>query len=129
MNPPHGYDQGDRPAAGSAGRDGRVDVEIGDGGMTVRVDLYPSEGDGRPLTTDLVREALKSRNIVHGIDRDLLKKAVRAAEQEKAAKVGVVIARGTDPGEGRDGDIELLFSESESALESRRIDARDTMIE
>jgi uncharacterized protein (DUF342 family) len=129
MNPPNRYDHADRSATGSAGRDGRVDVEVGDGGMTARVDVYPSEGDGRPLTTDLVREALKSRNIVYGIDRDLLRKVVRAAEKEKAAQVGVVIARGTGPEEGRDGEIEFLFSESESAIENHRDYKKDTMIE
>lgn len=127
---PHNPDtRRSRAEEGPSGRDGRVEIEIGDGGMTATVDLYPSEGSGRPLTTDLVRDALKKNNIVYGIDRDLLRKVVRAAEKEKSVKVGVVVARGTSPEEGRDGGIEFLFSENESALENRRIAPQDMMIE
>jgi hypothetical protein len=111
----------------TGGKDGRVTVTLGNEGMTAAIDLYPSEGDGTPLSPDLVRDSLNVKNVVYGIDSDLLRKVVREVEKTKEAKVGVVIARGSPPVAGKEGRVEFLFSEDESALE-RRLTNRDNVV-
>ena len=97
--------------------------------MSASVDLHPARGDGRPLSLGQIKERLASMGIVHGLDLALLQTSIAEAEESKAERTGVPVARGTAPEQGRDAVIEYHFSEEESILTKERLSAeKDTDI-
>jgi len=71
--------------------------------MTAIINLYPSRGEGKPLTMDRLKEALNSSGVVYGINNDLLEKLLKNVEERKEEKRGVIIAQGTLPEQGKEG--------------------------
>ena len=87
--------------------------------MSASISLFPSKGTGIPLNLNIINKAVKSLNIVYGVNYDLLKELVIKVEESKTEKTGVVFAQGTPPREGRDGAIEYNFSETEDVLKEQ----------
>lgn len=102
--------------------DSRVEIHISDNKMSVLIDLYPSKGNGVPLSFERIKTQLHSMKIVHGVNYELLKRLVENSEHTKQEKSGVAIAQGTPPEEGKDGSIEFLFSENEDILQYEKED-------
>jgi len=88
--------------------DGKCEINITEDKMTAIINLYPSRGEGKPLTMDRLKEALNSSGVVYGINNDLLEKLLKNVEERKEEKRGVIIAQGTLPEQGKEGF--LLFS-------------------
>ena len=84
--------------------------------MSVTIDLYPSEGNGQPLTLESVKAKLDTMKVVYGINYELLLKLITKVEKTKNVKKGIIIARGQPPKEGKNGWIEYKFSDHEDVL-------------
>lgn len=82
-------------------------------GMTLTMDVYHEDcfNDRIPLTTFLSCLPEKSR----GVDREVLGEAAAKALTTGEPVRGVVVARGKEAVQGRDGRIQLLFSEHPEA--------------
>jgi len=96
--------------------DGKCEINITEDKMTAIINLYPSRGEGKPLTMDRLKEALNSSGVVYGINNDLLEKLLKNVEERKEEKRGVIIAQGTLPEQGKEGCIEYHFSDTDEVL-------------
>jgi uncharacterized protein (DUF342 family) len=96
--------------------DGSFTLSLKEDLMSVTIDLYPSHGDGQPLTVESVKDKLKSLEVVFGINYELLEKLVKKVEESKSEKKDIIIARGQPPKEGKNGWIEYKFGDSEDIL-------------
>jgi len=96
--------------------DGRCEINIAEDLMSATLNLYPSRGNGKPLTFEEVKMVLNSKGIVYGVNYDMIKKLISNVEESKSEKIGIIIAEGTPSKEGQDGEIEFCFSESEDVL-------------
>ena len=96
--------------------DSSFKIKISEDKMNVTIDLIPSKGGGKPLNYENIKKTIEKMGIVYGVNYDLLQKLVESVENQKEVKMGVIIAQGTPPEEGKDGEIEFHFSESEDVL-------------
>jgi hypothetical protein len=94
--------------------DGSFELVLADDRMSATIDLYPSQGHGEPLSYKAVKQKLDSMRIEFGVNYDLLKKLVEKAEESGSTKTGIIIARGKPPADGKNGQIEFTFSESDN---------------
>lgn len=108
--------------------DGHCCVRVTQDGMRAFIDLQPSRNGGKPLTVETARLALQKARVVHGVNKELLKKLVTTVEKSKSGKYGVIIAQGQKPEHGTDGKVEFLFSEDESVTERQEKDDK-TLVE
>ncbi len=111
-----GIDESMDKASGDRMVDSHCKITVSDDRMSAQIDLYPSEGGGLPLSISKIKEELTAAGVVHGVNYELLKKLVIISEKKKEQKVGVIIAQGTPPQEGKDGVIEYLFSDDEAVI-------------
>lgn len=102
--------------------DGYCSVRVTRDGMRALMNLQPSQNGGKPLTVESARLALQKARVVHGVNKELLKKLVTNVEKSGSGKNGVIIAQGQKPENGTDGSVEFLFSEDESVLERQEHD-------
>lgn len=96
--------------------DGKFEIETAEDNMSAAISLFPSKGNGMPLTFEKLKESLNSMGIVSGVNYELLKQLIEKVEKSKDEKSGVIFAEGTQPEDGKDGDIEYNFSESDDVL-------------
>ncbi|MCK5094302.1 MAG: DUF342 domain-containing protein [Spirochaetes bacterium] len=106
----------DEPVQEEERVDGKFEIEISEDNMSASVSLFPSKGNGTPLTFKKLKEGLNSMNIVFGVNYELLEKLIKKVEKSKDEKSGVIIAEGSQPEDGKDGDIEYHLSESDDVL-------------
>ena len=97
-------------------KDGSFTLSLEEDLMSVTIDLYPSEGNGQPLTMESVKAKLVSMKVVYGINYELLLKLITKVEKTKDVKKGIIIARGQPPKEGKNGWIEYRFSNHKDVL-------------
>ena len=97
-------------------KDGSFTLSLEEDLMSVTIDLYPSKGNGQPLTMESVKAKLESMKVVYGINYELLRKLIKKVEKSKNVKKGIIIARGQPPKEGKNGLIEYKFSDREDVL-------------
>ena len=109
--------------------DSSFNITVSDDKMTATIDLVPSRGNGKPLSYGNIKMTIEKMGIVYGVNYDLLKKLVESVEETKDIKKGVIIAQGTPPEEGEDGEIEFHFSESEDVLLQDNNKKEDTLVE
>jgi len=100
----------------SASVDGSCSVKISEDKMTAQISLHPSQHGGKPLSLATVEEKLALAGVVYGINIDMLKKLIMTVEKTKEEKEGVIVAKGTPPEDGKDGNIQYHFSDDESIL-------------
>jgi uncharacterized protein len=82
-----------------ARRPGVVVAIVADDGMSASVRVYPPGPSAPPLTPDDARGALEAAGVTHGID-------AAAVEALAYDQTGVhVVARGSEPVDGQDGDV------------------------
>ncbi len=108
--------------------DGSCAVKVNEDRMSAVIDLTPSEGNGEPLTYEMVDRELKSQGVVYGVNTELLKKLVQNVEKTKNLKKGVIIAQGTLLEQGKDGSIEFHFSDDESVLFEENNNKEDVVV-
>lgn len=106
----------DEPVQEEERVDGKFEIEIAEDNMSASVSLFPSKGNGTPLTFEKLKEGLNSMNIVFGVNYELLEQLIKKVDKSKDEKSGVIIAEGLRPEDGKDGDIEYHFSESDDVL-------------
>ncbi|MDR2485583.1 MAG: FapA family protein [Treponema sp.] len=68
-----------------------------DDDLEVRGDFMPPIGAGAPLTMEIVEDFLKQLNIVYGIEKDVIQKAVSDCTLEKQPVKDVIVAKGDPP--------------------------------
>ena len=86
-------------------RDGTVEIIIQDDGMAAVMMMTGPAGGGQDVTMEQVRDALKAKNVVFGIDEE----KILAVLEEKMYLQEFLIAEGKQPVAGRDGQIKDYF--------------------
>lgn len=76
---------------------GYVEIRITQDAMIAKADFYPPTQGGMLIEEDVVREQLKSRGIVSGVDWDVIKSNIAQCNQELCPITDIIIARGTRP--------------------------------
>ena len=84
-------------------------VHISEDKMHVYLSVHPPSGPAKVLTMDMVERLLADRGIRHGIDRKAIELALATALSGGKPAHNHLIAEGTPPEEGRDGQIEFKF--------------------
>jgi hypothetical protein len=98
--------------------DGSFELHATEDKMSLLLDLHPSSGGGKSLTSDAVKAKICAMKVVYGVNSELIDRLVASVEQIKEEKKGVIIAQGKPPEEGKDGSIEYKFKESDEVLRS-----------
>ncbi|MFH1761820.1 MAG: FapA family protein [bacterium] len=91
------------------GVDGRIEIKVSDDRMSAYLDFIPAGGDGRGPNSAQVMAELRKQNIVYGIDNNSISEAINTANKEKTGQEKILIASGTNPKNGEDGQIEYNF--------------------
>lgn len=84
-------------------RDGEFWLTLDGDLMSARLTLMPPQG-GRPVGVELIIDALREQEIVHGVLRDRIDAALRAGQCEN-----LMVARGDPPQEGSAASFESLL--------------------
>lgn len=77
--------------------DGKIVINFYENDMIVRGDFYPPFGDGSPISPDYIRALIEKFRIVHGINKDEIRKAYRECVKDNRLVRDVLIARGDRP--------------------------------
>ncbi len=85
--------------------------------MNVFMDCTPAFGNGIPLTIQKVRDLLNSQKIIRGIKINEIEKAITDANKSLTPQKNVLIAEGTFPVSGKDGNVKFNFD-----MEQRKFD-------
>lgn len=96
--------------------------------LSVTAALYPHDALGLALTARRVQEELSRMGVAVGVRLGRVEESLSRAREAGAAVEGVVVARGRPPEHGRDGYLELYYTERENVgtvSEGGRIDWRD----
>ncbi|MCX7786732.1 MAG: FapA family protein [Spirochaetes bacterium] len=89
-------------------KDGEVKVTLSPNRMEAFLTLMPSEGTGKPITAEWVREAIEQSGIVKGLREDLILDALERVQKGKPV-VELPIAFGQLPQEGGANQIKFLI--------------------
>ncbi len=89
-------------------KDGVVKVTLSPNRMEAFLTLTPSEGTGKPVTSDWVREEIERAGIVKGLREDLILDALERVKMGKPV-VEIPIALGQPPQEGGSNQIKFLI--------------------
>ncbi|HET9869102.1 MAG TPA: FapA family protein [bacterium] len=110
-------------AASAAGQD-QIFVEISDDEMAAKVTVVPPQSEKEHFVViDDVREALRRKSVVFGIDENKMtelsaKLARMAADKNLSEPVEAEVAFGTHVKDGEDGRIDYLYKEKAQTLEA-----------
>lgn len=85
-------------------RDGEVTITTNDSGMVAYIEVRPALG-GKPITRQMIEEALQAKGITYGIKQEAIEQAVAAK-----TPVSLVIAEGRPPVDGTDATIVFKFN-------------------
>jgi uncharacterized protein (DUF342 family) len=77
--------------------DGNVAVRFTEDNLEVWGDFYPPAGNGPPLKTDAVADALARRNVVHGLLWENIQDAVSDCNLNRKIIKDIILARGNPP--------------------------------
>jgi len=86
-----------------------LEIKVSDDGMEATLTYIGAT----KLTREKIMDALKEKDIKHGIDEPLIDNILASFEEEVKPVEDVVIARGVRPKRGRDGEINYSFMISE----------------
>ncbi len=75
-------------------RDGNIVVHVSEDEMLASMDLYPRQGDGKPLGLETAEYALFTAGVTNGIDRESIAEGIHRAEGSGETVKNVVAARG-----------------------------------
>lgn len=88
-------------------RRGRARVRVSDDEMEAYLTVTPPVGGSRAVTLEDVMAACEKNGVVYGLGKESIRSALEQAHGERIAISDVVIARGTEPVNGRDGQVEF----------------------
>lgn len=100
-------DRGTYYLEGKPYRRGRARIRVPDDEMKAYLTVTPPVGGARAVTPEEVLEICREDGVVYGIQENAIKQTLEHARRERIAISDVVIARGTEPVNGRDGQIEF----------------------
>ncbi len=89
-------------------------IEVDKGCMRVRATIHAKDCKGKTIDAVRLGTELKNMGILSQLDANALAKAVKLAASTGAAIPNVVIARGLDPINGKDGWFELYIKDERS---------------
>ncbi len=78
-------------------RDGLLEISISPDGMSATADFLPEIGAGRPITQDYVESLLETREVLYGVEWELIQETIFQVTTDKRSKHDVVIAHGKPP--------------------------------
>ncbi len=84
---------------------GHFKINISPDKMVLRINLFPAIGDGIPINIEKIKEELFNIGIKANIDYNILAEKIQECEFEKKAIYDLIIARGEEPINGKDGYI------------------------
>ncbi|MGV1100993.1 flagellar assembly protein A [Thiovibrio sp. JS02] len=85
-------------------------VRISEDNMRAFLTVHPPGRGGMGLSMELVERLLARHQIVFGVSRKVVQKALAYAAEKNRVLHDVVVARGTTPVAGRDAEIEMHIS-------------------
>ncbi len=85
--------------------DMKIDIETSEDEMSAYVTISPPKHGGRLIGTDEITARLHGRNIVFGI----LTKEIQKALESEVYFQKVLVAKGMEPKNGKDGYVKILF--------------------
>ena len=88
-------------------RDGEVEVSLSEDKMTVYLNLFPPDGTGVAVTFQDVKEQLKERGVVKGIDDQKIQEAAAGAASGETLE-NLVIGEGKQPRDAVSNKLEIL---------------------
>ncbi len=88
-------------------RHGRCIVSVSDDRMTAMLSVIPPLGGARAIEPADAFEEISRNGVVFGVDEKAVEETVMRAQAERIAQDDVVIARGRNPKDGRDGKVEF----------------------
>lgn len=88
----------------------KVDISLSLDNMLVRCKFYPPSEDGRNLTRKDIQDALMQKNVIYGVDEELINKLLQSREYCTEYLIG----KGTPPTMGKDAQIVYYFSTTKS---------------
>lgn len=100
-------DRGTYYLEGEPYRRGQARVSVSDDEMKAYLTVTPPVGGSRAVTVEDVMTVCQEKGVVHGIQEDVIRSTLERAHGERIAISDMVIARGTEPQNGRDGQIEF----------------------
>ncbi|HNR52232.1 MAG TPA: FapA family protein, partial [Deltaproteobacteria bacterium] len=84
----------------------KVEVSITQGGLVASIRVVPLGDEVSSISISDLHEALQDAGVIHGIRTEILHQIA----EEKSVNKWVTIARGDQPGEGKDGYVLYRFS-------------------
>ena len=98
--------------------DATVKAAVSPDRLTGFIYITPPENNGKLITFEDIMAALKDAKITYGYDEEELKTIAERPSYEK----NIEIAHGYTPTHGKDGNIEVLFDNTQSKLPKTRSD-------
>ncbi|MDO5576400.1 MAG: FapA family protein, partial [Fibrobacter sp.] len=109
--------------------DGYCTVKISCDNMRVTVDMFPSAGNGKPLTYDIIMENLDKLGVKAGILKSDISDCIEKVQTTGAELSELLVAEGKHAVDGEDATIEYFFQKEKieddfSILPDGRVDYR-----
>ncbi|MBN1758257.1 MAG: DUF342 domain-containing protein [Chitinispirillaceae bacterium] len=93
----------------AADKDASCNVRIAKDAMEAFIDCTPALGDGRKLKFSAVLDLLEKNNVIRGIDKAAIEKAVGMVNTKGLSVRKIVAARGKPPQNGKNSEITVHF--------------------
>lgn len=109
--------------------DGYCSVKISCDSMRVTVDMFPSAGNGKPLTSDTIIENLTKLGVKSGILNSDISDCIEKVQSTGAELSELLVAEGKHAVDGEDATVEYFFQKEKieddfSILPDGRVDYR-----
>ena len=88
-------------------QDSRTEITMTEDRMEGRITLIPAKGTGKPLDAEEVKNFIKQKGIIYGVDEELLNDAINRAREGEVIE-NMVFARGKQPVNETERQIKLL---------------------
>ncbi|MFH1023527.1 MAG: FapA family protein [Planctomycetota bacterium] len=89
-------------------REGRFRLDVSEDCLAVTLDVKPSEGVGRAVTFEDIRQKLVQLNVTFGVDAGAIQKVLSDVSRLGQPVSAIPIAQGRHPRHGNDGHVEFL---------------------
>ncbi|MBN1906838.1 MAG: DUF342 domain-containing protein [Deltaproteobacteria bacterium] len=87
---------------------GEYELEIRDDKMSAILrDVTPPAGNGRPVTNEDIEKTLSDMGVIHGIEKDAIKKVIEELNATGKLQGSVIVAKGDPPQKGEKAQIDL----------------------
>jgi uncharacterized protein (DUF342 family) len=97
--------------------DSSIKLTVSKDNMNVFMDCSPAFGNGLPLTVQKVRDQLNLQKITYGIKILEIEKVISDANKNHIPQKNIIVAEGTYPVPGKNGNVRLNFDTAQSQLD------------